>query len=484
MAEPFRIEYEAPPTLASFMMTPGYAGVRAVRGPVGSGKSTAMVMELFRRAIEQEPGRDGLRRTRFAVVRNTLPQLRTTCLETVKTVLGPLAKWQPSKSEVSIKFDDVESTWLFLPLDTPQNVQRLLSLELTGAWISEFREISPQLVKDVYSRCSRYPSSMEGGPTWWGMIMETNSFTEDSGWYPLLELDLPSNWDYFVQPPGVTLDEDGEYYEVTGENTENLDEDYYSGQIESNGGLDSEWVKQYILNEIGPSLSGEAVFYNTFIEDFHVAEGELSSSALNTICIGLDTGRNPAAIITQEDSRGRLLVLGECYGENMGIEKFVTEYLSPLLSQPRYVRSMIYCVIDPAGRAKSEIGEESVLKALGRMGFSAALASTNKIDPRLRSVEKRLQHQIDGKGAILFDPVHCPSLIAAMKSKYRFKKKKSGELEPIPDKTHPWSDLADALQYACLGGTEKVRAKVMRKLQRNDFGNGEQFTPVSSAGWT
>ena len=59
--------------LAKFMASDAYG--RIIAGPVGSGKTTACIMELLRRAIEQEPASDGIRYSRFAVVRQTLKQL-------------------------------------------------------------------------------------------------------------------------------------------------------------------------------------------------------------------------------------------------------------------------------------------------------------------------------------------------------------------------------------------------------------------------
>ena len=55
---------------------------RGIRGPVGSGTSSACCVEIFRRASEQQVGQDGKRRSRWAVIRNTNPQLRTTTFET------------------------------------------------------------------------------------------------------------------------------------------------------------------------------------------------------------------------------------------------------------------------------------------------------------------------------------------------------------------------------------------------------------------
>ena len=46
--------------------------VRGIMGPVGSGKSYACADEIMLRAVKQKPSpRDGIRYSRFAVVRNS-----------------------------------------------------------------------------------------------------------------------------------------------------------------------------------------------------------------------------------------------------------------------------------------------------------------------------------------------------------------------------------------------------------------------------
>ena len=49
---------------------------RGIRGPVGSGKSVACCIEVFRRALMQEKNEAGIRRSRWAIIRNTNPQLK------------------------------------------------------------------------------------------------------------------------------------------------------------------------------------------------------------------------------------------------------------------------------------------------------------------------------------------------------------------------------------------------------------------------
>jgi hypothetical protein len=333
------IIYNPPATLRRFMLSD--ARVRIVRGPVGSGKSTAMATELLRRASQQAPGPDGIRRTRGAIIRNTLTQLESTALETLMAMYRPILNYKPSSHMVELRLHDIHADWLLLPLDRPENVQRLLSLELTYAWLSELRELPPQILLDVFSRCGRFPSKMHGGPTWYGVFGETNSFSEDSPWFDMLEGTAPDaegrlvprpGWEYFLQPGAR---------EQGAENLENLVASYYDDLIASNT---PEWVEQYIDNKITPSLSGEAVFRASFRHDFHISPTVLTPVPGAILLIGLDFGRTPTAVLTQMDARGRLLVLDECVGENMGIEQFVSTLselsaIRPVTSVDRSVKS-------------------------------------------------------------------------------------------------------------------------------------------------
>ena len=76
-----KLDFSGSHTVAKFMRSKGF--VRGLMGPVGSGKSYACCAELWRRAVQQKPSpRDGIKYSRFAIVRNTHPMLRTTTLKT------------------------------------------------------------------------------------------------------------------------------------------------------------------------------------------------------------------------------------------------------------------------------------------------------------------------------------------------------------------------------------------------------------------
>jgi hypothetical protein len=115
--------------------------VDIIQGPIGSGKTNAMFRRLGRHAMQQAPSpRDGLRRTRWAIVRNTFPELKRTTIPTWRRVwpaalYGEVKLGSPPRHEIA--FGDVRMEVDFLALDTDDDVQKLRSAEYTGAAIHE-----------------------------------------------------------------------------------------------------------------------------------------------------------------------------------------------------------------------------------------------------------------------------------------------------------------------------------------------------------
>jgi hypothetical protein len=136
------ISYTAPPTCATFMKSDAFG--RLIAGPVGSGKTTACVIELMKRSMAQSKARDGFRYTRHAIVRQTLKQLKDTVLKDVRSWLGGLGEWRVSENTFHLNFGDVRSEWIFIPLEDAADQARLLSMQLTGAWLSEAYRNEPR----------------------------------------------------------------------------------------------------------------------------------------------------------------------------------------------------------------------------------------------------------------------------------------------------------------------------------------------------
>lgn len=463
------IDYKAPPIVAGFMKSEAF--FRVILGPVGSGKTTGCIFELLRRAIEQAPGEDGIRNTRFAIVRQTLKQLEDTVLKDCEFWLRGLGQYKVSKRTFYLKFGDVQSEWLLIPLDDEDDQRRLLSSQLTGAWLSECIEMSSALVPALLGRCGRFPSGRNGKPSWYGAIADTNFPSEGSDWHRLFEFETPPDWQVFKQPSGLS---------DHAENLNNLPggREYYERLARGNN---PDWVRRYVEAQYGNDPSGSAVFRESFKRSFHVAEGAVTPVPGYPIIVAQDFGRNPCAVIGQLDHRGRLLVLEEVVSEDMGLELHIARNLRPVLYQERYLGRAMYFVGDPAGMQRSTSYEETSFDLLKRMGFSAFPAPTNNINKRIAAVDAYLLAQRDGGPAILFDPEKCPTLIRAMQGYYRYAKRRTGQLAALPEKSHPWSDLVDALQYMALAAHGGLAQYAANRLFRDK-------TPaqprVRSAAWT
>lgn len=462
------INYTATPIAAEFMNSAAF--VRILMGPVGSGKTTACIMEILRRAIEQAPGPDGRRRTRWAVARQTLSQLKMTVLLDLLNLFRQFADYKVSEQLITLRFNDVHAEIYLIPLEEEDDQKRLLSMQLTGAFINECTELSLDLVSAICGRVGRFPSKVDGGPTWFGVFGDTNAPVEGGDWWKMMEQDRPPDWQVFKQPSGLSPE---------AENLENLPVGYYE-RLANNPNRD--WVRRYVESEYGEDPSGVAVFRESFKRAFHSVD-ELDPVIGRTIIVGQDFGRNPCSLICQPDHKGRLLILEEVIAEDVGLETHVTRSLKPVLFAPRYQGMMMAAVGDPSGVAKGNFLEETSFDVMRRLGIPAFPATTNNIDPRLQAVEALLYQQRDGGPALVIDRRRCPMLVRALNGGYRYGKTKAGQTKPLPDKSHPFSDLADCLQYVCLVVNSGMVDYIARRIRPKPDRSANK-PRVTAAGWT
>tara|TARA_Y100000361_G_scaffold152917_1_gene173478 strand:+ start:1563 stop:2939 length:1377 start_codon:yes stop_codon:yes gene_type:complete len=440
------------------------ARMRTLMGPVGSGKSVASTFEVIRRATMQEPNKQGIRKTRAAIVRETARQLQDTTIKTFHDWFPPgvCGTYMRTTKTYFFKVGDVECEIMFRALDDADDVANLNSLELTFAWFNECRDINPTIVDAMSKRIGRFPSAKDGGPTWFGMWGDTNPPTMDTWWYYQMEhldpLDGVSpndnGWDVFKQPSGRS---------PFAENIENLPEGYYDTQ-----GRSDEYIRVYIDGEYGLSTAGQPV-YKYFKPDYHMAHEMLEPSinGVRPIIVGMDLGLTPAAVIGQQDPRGRVLILDEAVSFDMGIQRFVRTVLKPKLIE-RFSGAPVLIITDPAGIQRAQTDERSAVDIIKAEGLKVMSARTNNVSARLSSVDDFLMRQVDGDSAFLVDP-RCTQLKAAMMGGYRFHKK-NGNIEK-----NKHSHVAEALQYLMLHINTTSDGFA---IQRRDVKS------VASGGWT
>lgn len=477
------IQYSAPPTCAQFMKAESFG--RLIAGPVGSGKTTACIFELFRRALEQQPAPDGIRYTRFAVVRQTLKQLRDTVLRDILDWLKLVASYKVSDNTIYIEFGDVRSEWLLIPLDNPEDQARLLSLQLTGAWASEAIEMDVGLMSPLAGRCGRYPGANLGGATWHGIIADTNMPSEGSPWHKLMTMP-PPDWSIFIQPGGMSDNAENLEWLLQTPETLKLPVDspirkaqgrkYYERFIRSNS---PDWCKRYVHALFGDDPSGSAVFRESFRRTWHCAEDVTPVSGY-PLLVGLDFGRDPCAVICQPDHRGRLLVLEELIAEDIGLELQLQRVIRPALLTERYIGRPVYIVGDPAGRQRSTLYEETSFDLIKRNGLMAYPAPTNDVDKRIAAVESWLLGSRDGGPAMLIDQDRCPTLIRALSGGYKYGRTRQGVRKPNPDKNE-YSHIADALQYACVTAHGGMNEMIANRMQRQ---GSFRHRGITASSWT
>jgi hypothetical protein len=283
----------------------------------------------------------------------------------------------------------------------------------------------------------------------------------DTYWEELLT-NPPENAEITIQPSGLSKEADWLEYLPSG---------YYENLAK---GKSEDWIDVYIHAKFGKTLAGQPVF-RSFARSQHVSEDRLSyyKSTSNPLIVGMDVGLHPAFVIGQMSPSGRLLILYSAAENGMGALRFVRERLKPVLSQ-NFPGMPAVVILDPAANTRAQTDERTVLEVLRNEGFTVRTAQTNAIQPRISSVDSFLTRMIDGKSGIIIDRTTCNGLITALAGKYRYKLKKSGDVEDSPEKTHPWSDLADSLQYLCLhadtsGMFNHTRNTARRTVVRADY---------------
>lgn len=446
------IAYHASPTLSRFHRSDAF--VRGIRGPVGSGKSTGCCWDLFKRGTEQECGPSGKRRTRFAVVRNTYRELMDT---TLKTWLDWFPEDEVGKFDYQdmthpVTVEDAEIEVMFRALDRPDDVKKVLSLELTGAWVNEAREVPKAVVDALGDRVGRFPAVKDGGCTWRGILLDTNSPDVDHWWFRVAEEDRPEGWEFFAQPPGV-IEVHGKWVtNPDAENLANLEPSYYETRA---AGKKRDHILIYYANRYGFVSDGRPV-YPEFVDNVHVAKVELEPIPDRTLYVGLDFGLTPAAVFGQITASGQWRWIDELVTENMGTVRFAGELGRLLRGRYKDFTTEIYG--DPSGDIRAQTDETTPFQILQGRNISAFPAPTNDPVIRREAVAGALTRMIDGQPGLLVSP-RCKVTRKGMAGGYAYKRVQVTGDERFHDKPdkNKFSHPCEAGQYMMVGAGEGDR---------------------------
>lgn len=453
-----------------------------IQGPIESGTSTASCQKIWRLACQQEPDAFGVRRTKWIVTRRTYKELRQT---TVSTWLSwfPEDKWgqfiraEPMVHDLrqkttagwelrdhpSMDGTKVDCQVIFMALDNAEEAEeKLASQEITGFFMNEGQFTEKGVVTELLSRCHRFPAKKDGGCTWSGGWMDMNA-PREGHWVPYMRGDIPlppemepeekeafvkpKDWTFFVQPPGLieTMVDGKPVYSENplAENQKWIQEPY----MEKIRGQTRRWINQRVLNKVGLYMAGKAV-YPTFSETDHINLEDTHPVQGVPMIVGLDFGRDPAAVFMQEVS-GVWTVFSEVIGDTMSAQKF-----APIVKRhaaKNYAGFAFEWWGDPRGGDGQQATEETAFDVFRKYGMVVLPATTdNNIELRRSTVEavldRRNGFKVNPKAMVLRRAL-------AGGHHYRAIKGAPGMFSPKPVKG-PYSHPVDALENGLIGGGE------------------------------
>ena len=496
-----KLDFSKSPTVWKFLNDNSF--VRGLIGTVGSGKSYACCAEIFKRAVQQKPSkRDGIKYSRFVIVRNSYPMLKTTTLKTwlelfPEHIYGPVRNSPPITHHIKLPSREgaagIDLEVIFLALDQPKDVRKLLSLEVTGGWINEARELPKSIVDGLTHRVGRYPVKDDGGPTWRGVILDTNPCDDDHWIYRLSEKEPPKGkfaWKFLRQPPGVFEAKDvpkempeaqgfvhsaGKWWKTNdkAENLNNLPVGYYEQLL---GGKNLDWIRCYAEGKFTYVQEGKPVWSeyddSSMVDDCEVLDGV-------PIQIGLDFGLTPAAVFAQRTPRGVWNVIHELVTFDMGLERFCILLKEDI--NRFFPKHELQVWGDPAGVSRSTLNEETSFDHLKTHGIIARPCATNNFQARREAVAMPMTRLIENKPGFRIDR-KCVRLRKCLSGGYHFKRVAIGagqeRFRDTPNKNEH-SHIGDAAQYCLLGGGEHRRMTKGNRPQLKPLVAKTDFDPLA-----
>lgn len=456
-----------------------------IMGPLGGGKTTTCVFKRIVQATRQPIARhpeDGkpTRMSKWIVLRDTFRSAERTVLESwkqwfPKTYPGSSSQGgndRPFLHRLRFIGQDgirVEAITVFAGLGDDSIETMMKGSEWDGGWLNELDTHNEGAIDDVEQRVGRYPMA--------DLILSPRELEElaeqmglDQALFPgarqkcvIGDMNAPTvdNWTYeklLVSPgPDRKLYKQPSGRSAEAENRFNLEPDYYDRIIANQ---DERFVRRMVENEFGYSRAGKAV-HPSFDHRRHVADREVPLDPNLDLHIGIDVstgGLSPAAMLAQAATRIRMI--DELYvGHGVGPTRFA-QALKDLMNEryPNVPRSRVKLWPDPASQygADKEGGELNALEIMQEaLGVVARVPGdgSNSIGLRLAVIDRELRGFMEPNTSLLIS-ARCKQYIGAMGGKYRYRKKPdsaTNDYDDMPEKAHPWSDLADAGQYVCMG---------------------------------
>ena len=487
--EPLNIKkvlvYRSLATLRKFHSCKDY--IRAIIGPVGSGKTAGVAVEVGYRLPMYWWNVYGINKQRWIVIRNTYPMLIDSTQKTFFEWWPPGIYGEYNKNEKVYRLTyttldardepvTIENEILFRSCDRPEEVDKFRGYELSGYYIDEADEVHIDIKNVLKQRIGRFPpmsvwypklrkrfhdlreldnkqinDRIKDDPNRFQMafgIETSNPPPTDNHMYHLF------NWQTHVpgpKPEKKPLAFHAGFWQPERENETNLRPGYYDQMAEAYA-YAPDWVDRYIKGLPGLRLKGKMV-YNNFSRRIHEAQARLIWKEGEILYRGWDnTGLHPACVIVQSPTPRQVQVIKEFWTERENIVSFAKRVIA--ICNKDYPNAEWVDYADPAGWSQFSTRKGDLTSNSEMMIEECNLAlekSEQNFKARVNAVDEQLMEMVaGGEPAFLVDP-DCVGVINGFLGGYfypRIASSTSGEElyaeQPVKNK---YSDIHDALQY-------------------------------------
>lgn len=442
-------------------------------GHVGSGKSVANCIEIMRQFLLLPLCTDKVRRGKWVVVRNTYSQLKMTTLATwlqwfPEKTFGKVYKDSPFLHK--LRFNDEHGIYneldvYFMSLNSQDDEDKLLSLEVTGFFVNEVSELPWRIVEAMMTRLTcRYPSKkMLGLPEEFQALPYHQCVIADTNPPPMrhwVKVRLEDAPDYervglklYKQPPAMIFDVVKAKYVCNPERENRIG--IPDAAMEAMAlTLDEETFKVKVLGEYAAVFDGKPV-HPAYKQSIHYSKSVITPVPNEPLYLGWDFGLTPAVVIMQYIN-SQVRVLDECYTFSMDLEQFLINLFLPKYYTKYdawFKRNNYVSTGDPAGATPGQATGIHCLKILRHHGIETKAARTNKPLIRQAALNYHLNRMNMGEPGFLVSN-QCAFLNEGIAGGYRYEEIKvfeGGEIRyrDVPLKNE-YSHEVEACQYGLM----------------------------------
>ena len=459
-------EYRPHPSAIKFHES--HAQVKALCGPVGSGKSSIAGWEWFFLCTESEIPMRGV------VIRESYRQLHDSTRRTLEEWFGHCSHYHKGNETLTFTIPNYKGDVLEHELDfrhcrRAEEASNFLSTEYGFIWLEE-------PVPAYQAEGGVIGAGLPRGL--FDMILMRQRQKGAHRLEVVQTFNPPPNFHWvheeFFRPTSEELDRKGYalFRQPAFENAAHLPPAYYEQLIDR---LGEDMARRFVLGEVVTLYPGQRVFTECS-ELAHFVEG-LQPMPNVPLVISFDFGLTPVALISQTLPNAAFRVYKEVQMFSAGVER-LAETLKEVLKMEFPAHKAWRCWGDPAGAQRAQTDERTCYQVLAQHGFNV-MPGAEAFQERFEAVNQRLGRFVDGKPALLIDRQRCPLLSEGMLGGYRYPKSHDGHVGGRVLKNR-FSHSCESLQYACSGefsvttGDSKQAIQPTQRPRFNPFAHARQ----------